>query len=86
MRRKIPAVDLNRFAQHALIEAAREQRRAEEAMLSVVPIGAHSAGHARLMTEWIDAGCKLDEVLAKVGAPGSYPPAGLPESGEETES
>lgn len=35
-------------------------------MLSVVPIGAHGPGESRLMTEWIDAGTKLDEVLATI--------------------
>lgn len=52
-----------------VIEAAREQHRAEDAMLSVVPIGAHGPGESALMMAWIDASGKLDDLLSPSGSP-----------------
>lgn len=49
-----------------VVDTARSQRLAEEAMLSVVPISAHGLGESRLMSAWIDAGGQLDDALTQL--------------------
>lgn len=53
-----------------LLTAVARQRRAEEDMLSIVPMSAHGRVECALVTEWINAGDAVEQLQPHVVAVG----------------